>query len=253
MVVENVRRHLAHRDAEIPRRRVVVEAMAEVARPVTFSILIIALVLVPLLTLQGVEGKMFRPLALTMLFALLASIVVALTLVPALSERFLLRRREHEFGFVRRFHDGYLRLLGQAMRRPTPTLAAAGTVLLLSLGLIPFLGTEFIPTLDEGAIAINVVRLPNASLEGSVAVAQELERRVLDVPGGRDGRDQDRTGRDLRGSDGARAERFLHHAEAAGRVDAPAGTRRSWSRRWSESSRPCPGCGSPSRSRSRCA
>jgi cobalt-zinc-cadmium resistance protein CzcA len=182
VVVENVRRHLAHGPASVPRRRVVIEAMAEVARPVTFSILIIALVLVPLLTLQGIEGKMFKPLALTMLFALLTSIVVALTLVPALSDWLLSRRQEHEFRFVRRFHEGYIRLLRRAVARPALTLIIAGVVLVLSLGLLPFLGTEFIPTLDEGAIAINVVRLPNASLEGSVAVAQELERRVLEFP-----------------------------------------------------------------------
>jgi heavy metal efflux system protein len=182
VVVENVRRHLAHGSEGIPRRRVVINAMVEVARPVTFSILIIALVLVPLLTLQGIEGKMFKPLALTMLFALLTSIVVALTLVPALAERLLSRRREREFGFVRRFHESYVRLLRRAVGRPGLTLTIASAVLLLSLGLLPFLGMEFIPTLDEGAIAINVIRLPNASLEGSVAVAQELERRALEFP-----------------------------------------------------------------------
>jgi heavy metal efflux system protein len=182
VVVENVRRHLAHQPEEVSKRRVVVEAMAEVARPVTFSILVIALVLVPLLTLQGIEGKMFKPLALTMLFALLSSIIVALTIIPALSDLLLSRKKEHVFGFVRKFHEGYLRLLGGAMRRPVLTLATAGVVLVLSLGLIPFMGTEFIPTLDEGAIAINVVRLPNASLEGSVAVAAEIERRVLEFP-----------------------------------------------------------------------
>jgi heavy metal efflux system protein len=182
VVVENVRRHLAHGSQGVPRRRVVIEAMTEVARPVTFSILIIALVLVPLLTLQGIEGKMFKPLALTMLFALLTSIIVALTLVPPLADWLLSRRREREFAFVRRFHEGYVSLLRRAVGRPGLTLAIASAVLVLSLGLLPFLGTEFIPTLDEGAIAINVVRLPNASLEGSVAVAQELERRVLEFP-----------------------------------------------------------------------
>ena len=182
VVVENTRRHLAEQGGAGDKRAIVVKAMVEVARPVTFSVLIIALVLVPLFTQQGVEGKMFRPLALTMLFALLVSIVVALTIVPALSELFLVRRPEREFRFIRRFHDGYLRLLERAMARPRTTLGISIVVLVLSCVLVPYLGTEFIPTLDEGAIAINAVRLPNASLEGSVAVAQEVERRARKFP-----------------------------------------------------------------------
>ncbi|MGV8038613.1 MAG: efflux RND transporter permease subunit [Thermoanaerobaculaceae bacterium] len=177
VVVENVRRHLARR-LDAPRRRVVVEALAEVARPVTFSILVIALVLVPLLTLQGIEGKMFRPLALTLMFALLTSIVVALLVVPALCERILAQREERELGVVRAFHAAYLRLLGRAMARPRLTLGVSLAFLLASLAVVPRLGTEFIPNLDEGAIAVNVVRLPNASLEGSVEVARLIEERV---------------------------------------------------------------------------
>ena len=77
------------------------------------------------------------------------------------------------------------------------------------------MGTEFMPPLDEGSIAINVVRLPNASLDGSVKVADFIEKRLLEVPRGRDRGQQDRPGRDLRGPDGARADRRLHHAQAA--------------------------------------
>jgi cobalt-zinc-cadmium resistance protein CzcA len=182
VIVENVRRHLARAAPERSRREVAVAALTEVARPVAFSVLIMALVLVPLLTLQGVEGKMFRPLALTLLFALLASLAVALTVVPVLAETFLARRPEREFGVVRRFHDGYLALLRGALARPRLTLALALATLLPAVALVPRLGTEFIPTLDEGALAINVVRLPNASLAGSVAVAGELERRLLRFP-----------------------------------------------------------------------
>ncbi len=144
----------------------------------TFSILVIALVLVPLLTLQRIEGKMFRPLALTLMFALLTSIVVALLVVPALCERLLARREEREPGLVRVFRLGYLRLLGRAMARPRLALGLSLAFLLASLAVVPRLGTEFIPNLDEGAIAINVVRLPNASIEGSVEVARLIEERV---------------------------------------------------------------------------
>ena len=177
VVVENVRRHLASR-VTAPRRLVVVEALAEVARPVAFSVLVIALVLVPLLTLQGIEGKMFRPLALTLMFALLTSILVALFIVPTLCDRILAQREEREFGFVRRFHEAYLHVLGRAMASPRLTLGVALAFLAVSVIVVPTLGTEFIPTLDEGAIAINVVRLPNASLDGSVDVARLIEERV---------------------------------------------------------------------------
>jgi cobalt-zinc-cadmium resistance protein CzcA len=182
VVAENVRRHLAeHRDPG-GRGRVVVEAMVEVARPVTFSVLIIALVLLPLLTLQGLEGKMFAPLALTLLFSLLTSIVVALLLVPTLSHILLEQEPERELGFVRRFRQGYDRLLQAALRRPKTTYGIALAVLAASASLIPFMGTDFMPPLDEGSIAVNVVRLPNASLEGSVEVAAMIEKRVLEYP-----------------------------------------------------------------------
>lgn len=182
VMVENIRRHLAERGGTDPPRTIVLSSLVEVARPVAFSVLIIALVLVPLFTLQGVEGKMFHPLALTLLLALLTSLVVAMTVIPPLSEWVLRSTREREFGFVRRFQAAYLRFLEGAMRRSKRTMAVALVVLLGSLGALPFIGMEFIPTLDEGAIAINVVRLPNASLDGSVVIAQEIEKRVGRFP-----------------------------------------------------------------------
>ncbi len=156
VVAENVRRHLAEHRERGDRGRVVVEAMVEVARPVTFSVLIIGLVLLPLLTLQGLEGKMFAPLALTLLFSLLTSIIVALVLVPPLSHVLLRQEPEKEFSFVRRFRHGYERLLQAALRRPRTTYGLALAVLAASASLIPFMGTDFMPPLDEGAIAINV-------------------------------------------------------------------------------------------------
>jgi cobalt-zinc-cadmium resistance protein CzcA len=181
VIVENIRRHLAHRPHE-DRRRVVAEALLEVARPVAFSVLIIAVILVPLFTLQGIEGRMFAPLAATMLIALLVSLGVALTIVPVLSELVLEQSPERSFGFIRRLHDGYLTLLGRAVRRPAVTLGISCAVLLGTAGLVPFVGTEFMPALDEGSIAVNVVRLPNASLDGSVQVATFLEKRLMRFP-----------------------------------------------------------------------
>ncbi len=182
VVVENVRRHLAHAATGESQRSVVVRAVAEVARPVAFSVLIIAITLVPLFTLQGIEGKMFAPLALTMLIALLVSLVVAITVVPALADLLLRQAPEREFGFVRRIHGGYLQLLGHAMRHRWRTMATSGGLLAVAFLLVPSIGTEFMPPLDEGSLAINVVRLPNASLEGSVRVAEFLEERLLAFP-----------------------------------------------------------------------
>ncbi len=252
VVVENIRRHLAHQTEKEHKRRIVAEALVEVARPVAFSVLIIAIILVPLFTLQGIEGKMFAPLAATMLIALLVSLVVALTVIPVLSEMFLQQVPEKEFGFIRRLHQGYVRLLGRAVRRPAVTLGISGGVLVVSLALLPFMGTEFMPPLDEGSIAVNVVRLPNASLEGSVKVATFMEKRLLEVPRGRDRGQQDRTGGDLGGPDGARADRRLHHAEAPQGSGARDGTRPSSSRPSRRTSPRSRACASRSRSRSRC-
>lgn len=182
VVVENIRRHLADRTGPEHKRRVVAEALVEVARPVAFSVLIVAIILLPLFTLRGIEGKMFAPLAATMLIALLVSLVVALTVVPVLSDAFLKQTRVREFGFIHSLHSGYLRLLDRAVRRPGVTLGVSALVLIASLGLLPTLGTEFMPPLDEGSIAVNVVRLPNASLDGSVKVATFMEQRLLRFP-----------------------------------------------------------------------
>ncbi|HET8724817.1 MAG TPA: CusA/CzcA family heavy metal efflux RND transporter [Anaeromyxobacteraceae bacterium] len=182
VVVENVRRHLAGAPPAEPRGPVVARAVAEVARPVSFSVLVIAVILVPLYSLQGVEGKMFAPLASTMLIALIASLVVALTVIPVLSDVALPRTPEKEFGPVRRLHAGYVRLLGHVLAHPRRALATSLALLAAAGLLAPLVGTEFMPPLDEGAIAINVVRLPNASIEGSVKVADHVEKLLRAFP-----------------------------------------------------------------------
>jgi len=182
VVVENLRRHLATRETGVSVRDTVVAGLREVVRPVGFSVLIVVVILVPLFTLQGIEGKMFAPLAATMLIALAVSLVVALTVVPVLSEMLLTQAKEREFRFVRWIHAGYLRWLDRVLRHPRMTVGISLVVLVGSMGLIPLIGTSFMPPLDEGAIAINVVRLPNASLEGSVQVSEFVEKALLSFP-----------------------------------------------------------------------
>ncbi len=181
VISENIARHLNEKaGTDVSRVEIVYEAVREVARPVLFATLTIVIVFLPLFTLQQMEGKMFRPLALTMCFAMLGSLVVSFTIVPVLCSLFLQGQKEaKDSAIVRILKRGYLPLLSLALRRRWTTLLVAAGILAASLLLVPFVGTEFLPPLDEGAIAFNVVRLPSASLEGSIAVGTEMERRLL--------------------------------------------------------------------------
>jgi cobalt-zinc-cadmium resistance protein CzcA len=182
VIVENVRRHFASRRDPAMKRQVTAHAVVEVARPVAFSVLIIGIVLVPLFALQGIEGKMFAPMALTMIFAMLTSLIVALTVIPVLSGMILRQAEEKEFGFVRRFHHGYLDVLRAARRNRKITFAVSLAALVAAGAASTRIGTEFMPPLDEGAIVVNVMKLPNASLEGSVAVGDFMEKRLRAFP-----------------------------------------------------------------------
>lgn len=192
VVTENIARHLALRSGQgLEKKLIVFEAVQEVGRPVLFAILIILIVFVPLFALQGMEGKMFKPLALTLCFAMLGSLVVALTIVPALAS-LLLRggtgqsaspgSGEVKDNFtIRWIKRAYLPLLRVAIRHRVIVIGLA-LLPLAALLVIPRLGTEFLPALDEGAIAINVVRLPSASLEGSVKVGTLMEQKLREFP-----------------------------------------------------------------------
>ena len=176
VVTENVTRHWKER-AGRERLEVVMDSVKEVARPIVFSILIIVLVFVPLFTLEGMEGKMFRPLTLTMIFAMLGSLIVALTVVPVVLS-FVVSEGGKEHRFLLAMRDRYVKLLNKALDSRRLTLGIAGLLLVIALASIPLLGLEFLPALDEGAIAINVVRLPNASLDGSVITADFMEKEL---------------------------------------------------------------------------
>jgi cobalt-zinc-cadmium resistance protein CzcA len=182
VVTENVTRHLKEHP-ESGRLDRVVAATHEVARPIVFSILIIVLVFLPLLTLEGMEGRLFRPLALTMVFAMLGSLVVALTVVPVMMSLIMRKggkpKPQRLFLWLQR---RYLALLDKALARRRTTVGLAIAAFAATLALTPLIGTEFLPPLEEGAIAINAVRLPNASLTGSVAVATFMEKEIRSFP-----------------------------------------------------------------------
>ena len=185
VMIENIVRKLgesAHRPG-VSREEVIREAGREVARPVFFAVLIIAIVYLPILTLQGVEGKMFRPMALTVVFALIGSLILALTLMPTLAALlFRGKVQEREPRIVHWLKDRYRPLLHSSLKRPFFTAGIAATAFVVSLLFVPFMGTEFIPKLDEGAIALQAWRLPSVSLTESVKSTTLVEQVLKKFP-----------------------------------------------------------------------
>jgi heavy metal efflux system protein len=182
VMVENIVRRLHERRGEdgVSRLEKVREAAHQVARPVVFAVGIIILVYLPILALRGVEGKMFRPMAMTVVFALTASLVCALTLMPVLASLLLTRVREKEPFLFRWAKRLYLPVLDRSMRRRKVTVGVALAVFVASLAITPFLGAEFIPRLDEGAIAMQIWRLPSISLEQSNRISGLAERVLME-------------------------------------------------------------------------
>ena len=165
VMVENIIRvlHQRRNEPEVSHLEKVRGAAHQVARPVLFGVGIIMIVYLPILGLRGVEGKMFRPMALTVVFALAGSLVCALTLMPVLASFFLKDVREKEPFLFRMARRLFLPLLNRAVRRRRLTAVIAIAVFAASLVVVPFLGAEFIPRLDEGAIAMQIWRLPSIS------------------------------------------------------------------------------------------
>ena len=190
VMVENIVRRLSERRKaeEVPvASKVYVEeifeAAKEVARPVEFAVSIITIVYLPILTLQGIEGKMFRPMALTVVMALVGSLLFTLTLIPALCTFFLGRHvEEKENKLLNGIRNIYRPTLDLALAHPKRVVAIALGTVLTSFTLFPFLGSEFIPRLDEESISIQTVRPAGVSLTESVKLVGLLEKTVLSFP-----------------------------------------------------------------------
>ncbi len=183
IVTENIARHMAEKaESDHSRHQVAYEAIREVAKPVIFAIFIIIIVFIPLFTLESLEGKMFKPLALTICFALIGSLVVSLTIVPVLASMITRRvsKDAHENLLVRFFHAVHMPALKLAIKGRWITVAIAAALMVGAVSMLSSIGTEFLPALDEGAIAINIVRLPTASLEGSQVQSWQMERRLME-------------------------------------------------------------------------
>ncbi len=190
IVVENAVRMIAERSHHLgravtreDRNALVLRASREVLRSATFGVAIIAIVYLPILSLAGVEGKMFKPMAMTVLFALAGALVLALTFIPALSSLLLpahiAEKESFVVGAVRKVYEP---LLERAIRRRWATAGTALAVLAGSLAVVPFLGAEFVPRLDEGSLAIQSWRLPSVSLEESIRQSSEMEKVLKRFP-----------------------------------------------------------------------
>jgi cobalt-zinc-cadmium resistance protein CzcA len=219
VVVENAFAHLARRAGSGESRiRIIFDAVKEVATPVIFGVGVIILVFLPLMTLTGMEGKMFAPLAFTIAIALAISLVLSLTLTPVLSS-YLLKvkppkrpkgaavlagartdpsadvdahgdghgaahdEEAHDTWLIRVLKRPYLALLRRAVANARTTILASVVALAASLSLLPLLGTAFIPEMKEGSLVPGINRVPNISLEESIRMEMEAMRLVMTIPG----------------------------------------------------------------------
>ncbi|MBM4117343.1 efflux RND transporter permease subunit [bacterium] len=180
ITVENSVRRIAEDRTGRSRAEIVQEAAVEVRRPTLFGELIIMIVYLPILALEGVEGKLFRPMAATVIFALCGSLVLSMTLMPALSATFLPRcLADRENWVVRGAKRAYRPALESALRRPRLVIASAALLVVAGGLLATRLGSEFIPRLNEGAIVVNTIRLAGVAVDESVRYGGYIERALL--------------------------------------------------------------------------
>jgi cobalt-zinc-cadmium resistance protein CzcA len=182
IMVENCVRRLGLASPTASKLDVVRDAAIEVRGPTMFGELIIAIVYLPILFLEGTEGKLFRPMALTVLFALAGSLVISLTLMPVLAATVLSREEEHEPLVMRLFHRFYQPLAKFAVHHPVVISLAAAGLVAASIPVALRLGAEFMPRLDEGDLLVEVVRLPSATLEDSVPLTTRIEKALGAFP-----------------------------------------------------------------------
>ena len=186
VMMENIFKHLSHHDeSDNPQGTSlrILEAAREVGRPVFFAVLIIIVVFTPLFTLEGVEGKLFQPMAVSIVLAMLASLMVALVVIPALATYLVRRSVDHKSNkLIDAIDAGYKKSLSAALKAKKAIVITAVALFIGSMALVPFLGTEFVPELEEGTVNIRVTLAPSSSLETSLEVAQTLERKLMEFP-----------------------------------------------------------------------
>ena len=183
VMVENGYRLLSHHAGKtVNKTHVILEAAREVMNPVAFAILIIIVVFLPLFSLTGLEGKMFKPMALTITFAMVGSLLLTMTLVPVLSALILKPKEEKDTFIVRWAKKLYLPLLDWALENKRKVISGAVALLLITFALIPFLGKEFMPALQEGSVMFRLTSIPSTSLEESIQISKKIESSLKKFP-----------------------------------------------------------------------
>ncbi len=179
VIVENIISHLAHKREHIPHLHIIYRAVKEVITPVAAGVAIIIIVFLPLMTLQGLEGKLFIPVALTIVFALAGSLLLSLTFVPMLAS-FLLKEAGHsEPWLVRKAMAIYAPLLQRALHKERAVIAGALVMLLVTGGVYTLLGKTFMPEMDEGDIIMQVTKLPSISLAQTAEMDKRIQAAIL--------------------------------------------------------------------------
>lgn len=178
VVVENVETQLAQAGKHLTVVERIAHAAQEVATPVASGIVIIILVFLPLLTLEGLEGKMFAPVALTIVFALSASLLLSLSVVPVLASWLMQQADHHEPWLVRKLNQSYRRVLDFAFAQEKPLYLGAGAALVLAVIAFAFVGKSFMPTMDEGDLIMQLEKLPSISLEQSLAQDERVQQAI---------------------------------------------------------------------------
>jgi cobalt-zinc-cadmium resistance protein CzcA len=182
VVVENTVEHLSQNrhGSSVPKLHLVWRAVTEVSVPVASGIIIICLVFLPLLSLQGLEGKLFAPVALTIIFALSGSLILSLTLIPVIASLLLKPGAHGEAWLMRKLMPLYSRALAGALARPRRLFIGVGVALLTAAIAYVALGKTFMPTMDEGSVVIQLAKLPSINLERSLALDTAIQKAILD-------------------------------------------------------------------------
>ncbi|CUS89361.1 efflux RND transporter permease subunit, partial [Candidatus Kryptonium thompsonii] len=184
VMVENAVRRLNEKRNELTTEETLLESALEVGRPIVFGVGIIIIVYLPIMTLTGMEGKMFRPMAYTVTYALIGALILSLTYVPAMNALIFRKGNvaEKESPIITFAKRIYVPLLRKILHKRVIVAGVAATLVVISLIIFPFLGSEFIPQLDEGSIAIQVLRLPSSSLTTAVNTSSLIEKEILKFP-----------------------------------------------------------------------
>ncbi len=185
VMTENAFRIMAEwreKGEKVNRTAAVLSAAREVANPIAFAILIIIVVFLPLFSLQGLEGKLFKPMAFNISFAMAGSLLLTLTLIPVLAALILKPKEERDTLLVRWIKQGYLPLLAWSLANKKTVVVSAVVLLVASLALFPLLGKEFMPQLQEGSIMWRVTSIPSTSLEQSIEISKKIEAALGEFP-----------------------------------------------------------------------